>query len=367
MIKINKKRLIKTFLDLVKIPSPSWHEKEVIQYIDSRLKKLNIKTKKTKCGTSYNLLARISGNPNFESIILSAHTDTVMPCNRVKPIIKNGIIYSEGKTILGSDDKAAIAMFIEALEITIKNKLPHRPIEILLSCAEEVGLQGIKNFNMSLLKSKYAFVFDNSGDIGNIIIKTPYQYTYKIHVKGKSAHAGMEPEKGISAVKALASIIDKLPNGRIDKETTINVGKISGGTATNIVPDMAFAELEMRSVQLHKIEALKNKLLKIIKKTESKYNAVIEYAENLEYPGFIKSKDEYVVKIIETALENISIKPIFTSSGGGSDANILNSKGIDAVNIACGMTNPHSVNEYITVDNLIKGTELVLELINTRC
>ena len=212
MYSVNKEKVIQTFVELARISSPSWQEQEVMEYIISRFTKLGFICTPHKCGESHNLLINIPGNIKSPPLLLSGHMDTVVPCEGVNPIVTASKITSDGKTVLGSDDKAAITMFIEAFEYIKENNISHGPVEILLSCAEELGLKGIKEFDLSLLNSKYGFVFDSSDDIGQIIIKAPYHSNMEIVIKGKASHAGMEPEKGINAINVLSEIITKIKN-----------------------------------------------------------------------------------------------------------------------------------------------------------
>lgn len=365
MYEINRERLVKTFTDLAEISSPSWHEKNVMDYIIRRFTGLGGKCSTHKCGDSHNLLIKVPGGVKKIPILLSGHMDTVIPCENVRPIVADTKITSDGKTVLGSDDKAAIAIFIEAFEQIKEKKIPHDDIEILLSCAEEQGLKGIKGFDLNLLKSKYAFVFDSSGDIGRIAVKAPYHSSMKIHIKGKASHAGMAPEKGVNAINVLSEIITLLPSGRIDEESTLNVGIISGGRATNIVAEDAFCDLEVRSIIKNKMLSIEKEVRAIIKKTCIKHHAKAFITRNLEYSGFIISEDDPVSLITAEAMKKIKVKPVFVAMGGGSDTNIINSSKIKAINLACGMQKIHSTDEFIYIKDLVKGAELVLSLIET--
>ena len=361
---INSKRLISTFIDLASISSPSWNEHEIIAYIEKRLKKLGVKSEKYPCGPSFNLLGVLDGDSRKKPILLSAHMDTVAPCDKVKPVISGGKIMSDGTSVLGSDNKAAIAMFLEAFEVMRESSMPHGRIEMLLSCAEEVGLCGAKDFDVSLLKAKIGYVLDGSGPIGSMILKAPYQYGLKLIVKGKAAHAGMEPEKGINAIVTLAGIISELPNGRLDHETTINVGVISGGLATNIVTPEAYCLLEMRSIDIKKIKALEKKVRETAKQTCASFGAKIRIEKTVQYHGFALKENNPVVKSAEKAMLAVNIKPLYTSSGGGSDTNIFNKSQINAVNLSSGMNNVHTTSEFIKIKDMIKGADLVLSLID---
>ena len=362
---INRERLIRTFTELAEISSPSWKEKEVMNYIVKKFRELDIKHKKFRCGKSFNLLGYFPGEKSSEPIILSAHMDTVVPCEKVTPIITEKKIISDGTTILGSDDKAAIAMFLEAVEVIRENNIPHGPLEILITCAEEQGLQGIKNFNTNILKSKMAFVFDSDGPVGRIVSKAAYHSSLEITINGKASHAGMAPEKGINAITALAEIISLLPAGRIDEETTINTGLITGGKATNIVPDQAWCKLEIRSINEKKMLSIEKNIKQTVKTITSKHKAKFTIKRKLEYPGFTIAPESRISKTAELAMKRIKLKPVFVSSGGGSDTNILNKAGIAAINLSCGMQKVHSNDEFITIKDLIKGAELTLSIIQS--
>ncbi|MCL1864732.1 MAG: M20/M25/M40 family metallo-hydrolase [Spirochaetes bacterium] len=365
MYDINSEKLVKTFVELAEISSPSWHEKQVMDYLIKRFKKMGARCTQYKCGESYNLLIKISGDKNRTPILFSAHMDTVGPCENVKVIVTDTKISSDGTTVLGGDDKAAIAAFIEAFEYIEEKKIPHGNIEILLSCAEEVGLKGIKGFDLSLLKSKFAFVFDSSGDIGRIIVKAPYHSNMKIEIKGRASHAGMAPEKGINAIRVLSEIIATLPNGRIDDETTINIGIMSGGRATNIVPETAVCDLEVRSIQKSKMLDVEKEVRRTVKKVCSEYKAKSSIERNLEYEGFIVKIDDPISVMVSKAMKKIGLKPVFVSMGGGSDTNIINGSKIKAINLSCGMQKIHSTEEFIMIKDLITGTKLVLSLLET--
>jgi len=365
MYEINKEKLVKTFVDLVEISSPSWHEKKIMDYVIKRFKKIGAVCTTHKCGESDNLLIKIPGDSKRIPILFSGHMDTVTPCENVKAIVTETKISSDGTTVLGSDDKAAIAIFIEAFEYIKENKIPHGDIEILLTCAEELGLKGIKGFDLNLLKSKFGFVFDSSGDIGRIIVKAPYHSNMKITIKGKASHAGMAPEKGVNAIRVLSEIITLIPNGRIDEETTLNVGIISGGRATNIVAEEATCDLEVRSINEKKMLTEEKKVKEIIKKVTAKYGAKAIIDRSLEYNGFVIAEDDPIAILTSEAMKKIKLKPVFVAMGGGSDTNIINSSKIRAINLSCGMQKIHSTEEFILIKDLINGTRLAVSLIET--
>lgn len=361
---IRRERLINRFIDLAGISSPSWKEEGVINYIVNELAGLNIICRKIKCGNSYNLLVNLDGDDYRDVILFSSHMDTVIPCEKVRPVIRNNKIFSDGSSILGADDKAAIAVFLEAIHYIKENKTKHGPVEFLFSCAEETGLNGVKGLDVSLLKAKYAFVFDTEGSVGRVILKAPYHMTINFTVKGKAAHAGIMPEKGISAIRITSAIINMMPHGRIDNESTVNVGTVSGGTATNIVAEECSASLEIRSLSKTKLNTLVKNIINIIKSTCKKNRARVSINKTLEYSGFTINQNDKIIKMINEALIRIKIRPSYEASGGGSDTNILNGAGIKSVNLSIGMRNVHTKKEFVPVSDLVNGTRLVLSLID---
>lgn len=362
---INRERLLKRFIDLAMISSPSWKEEGVINYLINELASIEITCKKIKCENSYNLLLKLDGDESRQVILFSCHMDTVIPCEKVKPVINNNKIFSDGSTILGADDKAAIAVFIEAIHYIKENNIIHGPVEFLFSCAEETGLNGIKGFDLSLLRAKNAFVFDTEGRVGKVILKAPYHKTINFTVRGKAAHAGLMPEKGISAIRIASSIINRIPHGRIDNESTINVGTIKGGTATNIVAEECIVSLEIRSLSNIKLKDLERKIISIIKRVTKDNRARVLVTKTLEYSGFTINQNDKIIRMMNEALRRVKIKPLYEASGGGSDTNVLNGAGIKSVNLSIGMRNVHTKNEYVPVIDLINGTRLVLSLIDT--
>jgi tripeptide aminopeptidase len=359
---INSERLINTFITLVKIPSPSWKEGDLTSHVVESLSSLGLECELFPCGQSNNLLARLPGKGGVP-VLFSSHMDTVGPCEKINPIINKTRITSDGTSVLGSDDKSAIAMFIEALAVIKEKNLPHGPIEFLFTCAEEIGLVGAKSFDMSRLNAKYAFVFDCGGPVGTVILKAPYQTTISVSIKGRAAHAGIEPEKGVSAIAVAADIISSLPCGRIDEETTMNIGVIKGGTANNIVAENAEFTMEIRSIDRKKLARLETLVKDKVSKAAGKRGALHKTKMRLEYPGFSIRPESKIIRIVDEALKSIRIEPVHIASGGGSDTNIFNKAGIKAVNLSSGMSMVHTTSEYIRIKDLKNGARLVLSII----
>ena len=277
-------------------------------------------------GTSGTGTADTVGTEDSAPWLFSAHMDTVTPGNGIKPYVEDGVIKSGPDTILGGDDKSGICGIIEAVRIVLEKGLPHRAAEICFSIGEEGGMRGAKAVDVSRLQSSRGYIFDTSGDVGKVIISAPGQIKVKATVLGKRAHAGLAPEEGISAIQAAAKGIAKMNLGRIDAETTCNIGVLKSEFATNIVPDTCEFFAEVRSRNLDKLNA-------------------------------------QAIKPLLAAFERMGLTPVVTSGGGGSDANIYNQKGIPSVVLGTGMTKVHTKEETIKVDNLNKTAELCLELL----
>ncbi|MCK5543351.1 MAG: M20/M25/M40 family metallo-hydrolase [Desulfobacterales bacterium] len=373
---INKDRLRNKFEELVKIDSVSKHELKIALNLAKTLEKMGGKVffdnskKETKsdCG---NLIAKFRGNVDVEPIFLSGHMDTVSPGNNVNPIFENGIFRSDGTTILGADDKSALAIILEVLKVIFENKLRHPPIEIIFTTCEEIGLLGAKNLDFTLINSKLGYILDST-DTEGIATNAPAANKISIKVFGKAAHAGGAPENGINALSIASKAISRLKIGRIDHESTCNLGTIKGGIATNIVPDLIEIEGEVRSHDETKLENITNKIKESFLKSREEFcNEVnipkIEFIVENDFPKTDIPKDSHVVKLAQKASENLGRKLETKIIGGGADANIFFSKGIMPGVLGTGMKEVHTVNEWIRLDDMLKTAELVLEIIKIHC
>jgi len=365
---INEARLYAAFKTLAQIPSPSWHEEKVIDWLEGFAKKRKINFKKIPCRKSFNVLMTIDATDALmETLLFSGHTDTVPPCDKINVVETETKFTSDGTSILGGDDKAAIAAFLEAIEIMRESKVPHGTIHFLLTCAEEVGLEGMKGMDFAAISPapKYAFVLDMGGPIGTACVKAPWHTATHVTVFGKAAHAGMEPEKGKNAIKAMAAIIAALPDGRIDEETTCNVGLVRGGSATNIVPAEASFDCEARSQDKAKLAALDKKMAAAIKDAAKKEGVKVAVSSILEYPGYAVKANAPICRLFEKACGAIALKPQFIGAGGGSDVNILRAAKIDAINVSVGMIKVHTTAEELKKSDLCDSCRLVLSIIQS--
>lgn len=365
---MNTDRLVNEFIEMVKVSSLSLKEGKFASLLSEKLKGLGFEVYIDKAGEQAggdtgNVLGRLKGTLDAQPVLLCAHMDTVVPGENIKPIIRNGIIYSDGTTILGGDDKAGIAAILEAVRYIKENSIPHGDIEVAFTIAEEGGMLGAKHLDYSWLRSKFAFVLDSGGAVGSVIVKAPAQIKTFTAIKGKSAHAGIAPEKGISAIQVAARAVDNMKLLRIDGETTANLGRISGGGATNIVCDKIEMDMEARSLVRSKAEAQANHMLECIDNACREFGAEHETTQQLNYPEINISKDSEVIKLVDSAIKRIGLVTHLESTGGGSDTNIMSGKGLQAVTLAIGMSNVHTISEYIAIKDMEKTAELVAAII----
>ncbi|SCI13991.1 M20/M25/M40 family metallo-hydrolase [Romboutsia sp. 1001713B170207_170306_H8] len=364
---ISKERLKNIFINMVKVDSPSKNEYEMVKWLVSYLYERGIKAKIDKVGEKFggnsgNVIAYIKGGLDLEPVCFQAHMDQVSPCLGVKPIECGNIIKSDGSTTLGGDDKAGIAAVLEAIEHIKETNTPHRDIYLMFSVCEEVGMFGCKYLDIDDLPVKNIVIIDSVGEPGAIAYKAPSKEHIDITFYGKKAHAGIEPEKGINAIVVASHAISNMNIGRIDSETTSNIGEIKGGGSTNIVTDSVSFNIEIRS---HSMEKLKKEIenMKICcEEAAKKFNTTYEFKHENSYPSFELSKDSYIYKLTEKSMQLAGITPNPMIIGGGSDANILAGKGYDCAIISMGVYNPHALNEYLNLDELYITTKAVINM-----
>lgn len=361
--------VVDIFLDLVKINSPSFNERQAATYVTKYLEELGLEVheddaNKHFAGNSGNIIANLSSQRQAPTIFLDAHLDTVEPCLNVKPNLVNGIIRSDGKTVLGGDDKAGVAIILEVARIIVKEQRDHGPMQLVFTVAEEKGLWGSKNLDFSRIDANYAFVLDAEGDAGGLIVKAPSQNSIKAVFEGKSAHAGVNPEQGINAILAASKACSYMKMGRRDFETTSNIGVIHGGIAPNIVPPEAVIEGEARSHSLEKLETETEQIRQCIRKAAKEVGAVATVDVLRAFDAFSLTEQDDVVVIATKAIESAGLKPALHASGGGSDANVFNKAGIPAVNISVGEEAVHSVEERVAVRDLEASVQIVLHIVN---
>lgn len=367
---VNRDRIINEFIQLVKIDSISLYEREMADILKLKMMKEGISVKEDDTakkieGNAGNLICTLKGNKNVSPILLVAHMDTVTPGIGIKPKLEGGIIKSDGTTILGGDDVAGIVCILEAVRVLKEQNIEHGDIHIVFTVAEEVGLLGAKNLDFKAMDVKYGFVMDLGGEIGYVATSAPTQNTFDIKINGKAAHAGIEPEKGISAIQMAADAISKMKLGRIDNDTTANIGMIKGGETTNIVCESVEIRAEARSRDNEKLKAQTEHMKSCFKESAGKFGGKVVFKTEHLYPAYSIDESEDIISILKTASEKAGIELKLGQTGGGSDTNIINSNGIKAVNISVGMDKVHSVEEQINVDDMVMATKFLISIIQS--
>lgn len=365
---VNKERLLRNLLEIIKIDSESLNEKTMVQWVEDYFKKRGVEIYKDNCGKQFggngsNILVHIKGKVKGEAICFAAHLDTVVPGKNIEPIIEKNIMKSAGDTILAGDDKGGIAAILEAIECIKENKIPHRDIYVLFTVCEEIGMLGAKRFDVSKLETKNVVIVDAAGPAGIIAYAAPAKDDLKIKFIGKKAHAGIEPEKGINAVYIASKAINNMTLGRIDEITTANIGRIEGGGPTNVVTDEVIVTLEVRSHGLEKLDALVNSIKEACHNSAKEFSGRVEIEVNRDYPTLSLNKESFIFRHCIDSYKKEGIEPNAVIIGGGSDANILAGKGFDCAIISCGMDKVHTVDETLNLDDVYKTAEVLKRMI----
>jgi tripeptide aminopeptidase len=358
---MDEKRLIENFMQMVRIPSESGEEDEFIRFLELEFEKLG---GKCEVDSYHNLIVKFAGRGCSERapILFGMHADTVKPGRGVEPQIVDGVIRPRGNTILGGDDKAGIAELMEA--ISSAESFP--PLEILITREEELGLRGARHIDTEGLKSKIGFVLDSS-NLDEIVIGGPSYMNIDIEIIGKAAHAGMEPEKGISAIKVASHAISMLRDGRIDQETTSNIGIIRGGEIRNGVPEKVTINAECRSLNHEKCLKESQKIKETFEAVGKVFEAKVNVHLDLETKASMIPPDSEVVQIAKKAIEELGLTPKIFPIVGGTDASIYNEKGIQTVVLGVGVQREHSAEEYVPISEMIKAVKLIQNLFKEYC
>lgn len=366
---VNQERLLNEFLELVQVDSETKFEAEIAKVLKEKFSALGVEVYEddTTAVTGHgagNLVCTLQGTKEgVDTIYFTSHMDTVVPGKGIKPSVKDGYVVTDGTTILGADDKAGLAAMLEAIRVLQENNIPHGTIEFIITVGEESGLVGAKALDRSKITAKYGYALDSDGKVGNIIVAAPTQAKVKTTIFGKTAHAGVAPEKGVSAITVAAKAIAKMPLGRIDEETTANIGRFEGGQQTNIVCDRVDILAEARSLIPEKMEAQVQKMKEAFETTASEMGGRAEVEVTVMYPGFKFGEGDHVVEVARRAAANIGRSSELQQSGGGSDANVIAGHGIPTVNLAVGYEEIHTTNERMPIEELVKTAELVVAII----
>lgn len=365
---VNKQRLIDEFLELVQIDSETGDERKICDVLKGKFKDLGLEVVEDDSAPrtghgSGNLIATLSAESTSPTIYFTCHMDTVAPGKGIIPMIDGDYIKSDGTTILGSDDKAGLAALLEGIRVVKEQNLKHGPVQFLITVGEEAGLFGARNIDRSLIKAEYGYALDSTGKVGEIITSAPSQVEILATIFGRAAHAGVNPEEGISAIQVASKAISKMSLGRIDKETTANIGKFQGGTASNVVPERVEIVAEARSRNEEKLNVQVEMMVKAFESAAEELGAKAEVKTEVIYPSFYFDESEKVVQKAVGALKKIGRNPYIDASGGGSDANIFAGYGLPTVNLGLGYEKIHTTSERMPITELVKAAELVAALI----
>ncbi len=366
---INKKRLYDRFMGLCAIDSESGRERLLADKLTELLTELGFSVKEDNTGqqtggNAGNLLARLAGNGPGEPLLFSCHMDRVAPGIGVKPRIQGDFIVSEGATVLGADDAAGLAALLEGVTTLREQNKSHPPLEVVLTVAEELALIGSKHFDIGQLLARSGFVLDAAGKVGEIVIQAPEQVKFQAVFHGRSAHAGFAPEQGVSAIQIAGAAISRMQLLRIDAETTANIGSISAVGPTNIVQDRCELQGEVRSLQPSKMRAQMDSITGAMESAAAEYGGTVEITVVPCYPAYQLTEDAEPAQRAARAARRIGVPVSFKATGGGSDANIFNSRGLTAVVLSCGYEKVHTTEERIHLEQLVLLTEWVISIID---
>jgi tripeptide aminopeptidase len=360
--------LLDLFLELCAIPSPPGDERAVADRVGAYLTELGLDWDEDDAGSQIdsntgNIYCPLPASGDGTSIFLCAHMDTVPLDGRLEPVVEDGIVRNAGGTILGSDNKAAVAVMLGAAKRIVRESRPHAGIELVFTPKEEVGLKGAGAFDHTKLVARTGFVYDQGAPIGEIVLGSPHGRTLDLRFHGRAAHAGMAPEDGRSAIAAASKAIADFRLGRLDHETSANVGVIAGGTGRNVIPEWCTFEAEVRSHDEQKVTELVREMLETAAFAASLGECELESDIRPSFPGYRFRETDPVVVLAAGALRTVGFEPSYALSGGGADANVFNARGLTCLNLANGMTEIHTPGEHIAVADLDAMVEVTLALV----
>lgn len=351
---MSEDRLLATFLDLVRIDSPSGHEAEVAAYCSRALKEAGATvTFDDSAGATGsdtgNLVAVLPGTAPGLELVFSAHMDTVEPGRGVEPVLQDGVVRSAGDTVLGADDKCGVAVILEVIRRLAECDRPRVPVKVVLSVTEEVGLKGAKALDPAAAHGDLCLVLDGDGPVGGIVVGSPTHWTFSARFAGRAAHAGVNPEKGTSAVAMAATAVAAMRLGRLDEVSTANIGSMHGGRATNIVPEECIVTGECRSIHTDRVEEVRADMEAAMRRAAENAGGQVSVVWTKEYDGFQYPEDHPLVRLAEDALRDVGVDPRVYLTGGGSDANVFVGHGVPALVLASGMSDVHNAAESLEV------------------
>jgi len=363
-------RVVDLFLELCAIPSPPGQERAVADRVTRELGAIGLEWDEDGCGpaigsTAGNVLCRLPGKADGGvPIFLCAHFDTVPLDGSLEPVLEDGVVRNAGGTILGADDKSALAVMVEAARRIVEEGRPHAGIELVFTPMEEIGLVGADAFDVTRLQAQVGYVYDQAAPIGDVVVGSPTAQELELTFVGRAAHAGMYPEEGRSAIVAAARAIADMPLGRIDEVTSANVGLVRGGTARNVVAERCTLEAEVRSHDDVRVTEVVQQILDAAAFAASLSECSLETRVEPKYRGYRFSGDDLPVRLAVDALARAGFEARLGLSGGAADANVFNARGLRCVNLANGMTDIHTADERIALDDLERMVDVTLALVD---
>lgn len=368
---INRDRLTESFLELVRIDSLSKKERDMADHLLKRLREMGLEPYEDDTGSKIggnagNVICRVPGIPGKPVLLLMAHMDTVDPGIGKKPVVDGDLIRSDGTTVLGGDDAAGIVVILETIGSLKEDGISHGDLYLVFTVAEEGGLFGARNLDISKIPADYAFILDDEGPIATAAIKAPFYNRFKATFKGRAAHAGLEPEKGLNAIILASRALSEMPHmGRIDEESTSNIGIINGGIARNIVSETCTVEGEVRSIHEDRLEQYTKEILDHIREVTEKQGGHVEIEVERMYPGYNLEESSPIICLLKDAAKKAGLPLNLHATGGGSDTNVINGYGIPAVDISVGMDRVHSTEERIRISDMEKACHFLQAIITT--
>lgn len=374
---INETRLKDLLIELIRIDSLSRKERDVAMRLKREMEELGATVEIDDAGEKVggnvgNVIVHFPGNrTSARPLLLSAHMDTVVPGEGIVPVLEGDILRTDGTTVLGGDDKSGVAIICEVLRVVQENQLPCSDVDVLFTICEEAGLIGAKCLDPNRLRARIGLVLD-SDSVGFLFTKAPAANRIEFRIHGLEAHAGVCPEKGISAVKVAAEGVAQMKLGRIDHETTANIGVIEGGMAVNIVPNLVVLKGKARSHSSEKLEQQTQHMLHCLQEAAARhvvesdgrrFSARVEAKIDRDYDRMDVPDQAPIVQLVQAAAKNLNVEITTTATGGGCDANVLNQKGLEVANLSTGMRDIHTVKEWLDLKDLYLSAQMVLEIV----
>jgi tripeptide aminopeptidase len=365
---IERRRLQDLFLELVRIDSLSRHEGRIAARLARELAALGAEVVFDQAGVAVggetgNLVARVPGTVDAPALLLCAHMDTVSPGEGVRPVVEDDVIRSDGTTVLGGDDKSGVAIVCECVRVCRERGIRHPPLDVVFTICEEVGLLGARHLDVGLLRARRGLVFDSDA-VGCAFTRAPGANHLEVVVHGRAAHAGMAPERGLSAIVVAAEAIAGMRLGRIDAETTANLGVIQGGRATNIVPDEVHIRGEARSHDPELLAAQTAHMRACFEEAVARHpGARVDVQVEAAYEAMAVADDSAIMRLVTAAAARTGRTITPAGMGGGCDANVLNRRGLEVVNLGTGMRDIHTTAEWLRVSDMVAAAEVTLAVI----